>query len=376
MHTLYTLPSTTLVVYMRLPLSLTPLPSYQSCVYEQIRTPLSTASMGLELLNLMASKQLQSSTKIPIMDKKKTTVSSRDNKKINDEHDVLWLVQESIRVAVGVFDHLIQYDALDHNDDEMALHYQPINAASMMSAVIAPMKLEAQRKEVVLLGNLVDLRRLSPTAFSATVEVDERRIAQCIRSLVSGAIALTPKVQGFHIVHRINLLISTLSHQASHLTPIQLFTPSHIYPLIYPLSYLPPFSSLSSTPPSYLFYYKGGSVAINLQLLGASIKEPMGGAWMSGNRVSGGVTSRKGGSGRGSEGASVGASKGIFGGIFKVKGVSATSQSTVVVPSDTVDGETVVNAPRREHYVKRGRRRESLLDPPIPGHPLPPPLLL
>ena len=30
---------------------------------------------------------------------------------------------------------------------------------------------------------------------TATVEVDERRLAQCIRSLVSGAIALTPKVR-------------------------------------------------------------------------------------------------------------------------------------------------------------------------------------
>ena len=149
--------------------------------------------MGLELINLMASKSKQSPPTLPTTDKKKSVVDSHDTA-AHEERDVLWLVQESIRVAVGVFDHLIQYDALDNNDDEMLLNYQTINAASMMNVVIAPMILEARSKDVILLGNLLDLRRLSPAASTAMVEVDERRIAQCIRSLVSGAIALTPKV--------------------------------------------------------------------------------------------------------------------------------------------------------------------------------------
>ena len=152
--------------------------------------------MGLELLsNLTTSSSSTTTTTIPTTNTKKT-VNGMHDAIIHDEHDVLWLVQESIRLSVSVFDHLIQYDALDHNDDEMALHYQSINAANMMNVVIAPMALEACRKDVMLSGNLVDLRRLSPTASSAMVDVDERRIAQCIRSLVSGAIALTPKVQG------------------------------------------------------------------------------------------------------------------------------------------------------------------------------------
>ena len=165
-------------------------------ISHEIRTPLSTASMGLELLsNLTTSSSSTTTTTIPTTNTKKT-VNGMHDAIIHDEHDVLWLVQESIRLSVSVFDHLIQYDALDHNDDEMALHYQSINAANMMNVVIAPMALEACRKDVMLSGNLVDLRRLSPTASSAMVDVDERRIAQCIRSLVSGAIALTPKVQG------------------------------------------------------------------------------------------------------------------------------------------------------------------------------------
>ena len=119
--------------------------------------------MGLEVLHLVMSPQspIPTSTSGQQQQPQTGAISSCGGGAITQEDlELLVLVQESIRVAVGVFDHLIQYDALDHNDDEMALHYQPINAASMMSAVIAPMKLEAQRKEVFLSGNLMNLRLL------------------------------------------------------------------------------------------------------------------------------------------------------------------------------------------------------------------------
>ena len=145
--------------------------------------------MGLELLNLAMSQQLPFTTPT----EQQSTADGTGIVFTHEDHEALLLVQESIGVAVSVFDHLIQYDALDRVDDAMDLHYQSINAANMLNIIIAPMKLEARSKEVTLIGNLIDTRQLNPTAAAACVDVDERRIAQCIRSLVSGAIALTPK---------------------------------------------------------------------------------------------------------------------------------------------------------------------------------------
>ena len=149
-----------------------------------MRTPLSTASMGLELLNLVMSQQ--SFTTSTAISTRGQQLSALSNQQLStrstrgavagggitqDDHELLLMVQESIRVAVGVFDHLIQYDALDNNDDEMLLHYQPVKAASMMNVVIAPMTLEARRKEVLLLGNLIDLHRLDTEAAAGTITV-------------------------------------------------------------------------------------------------------------------------------------------------------------------------------------------------------------
>ena len=152
-------------------------------MFEQVRTPLSTASMGLELLNLAMSQQsFTTSTAISTRGQQQSSLSNQQLSArsthgagggiTQDDHELLLMVQESIRVAVGVFDHLIQYDALDNNDDEMLLHYQPIKAASMMNVVIAPMTLEARSKEVLLLGNLIDLRRLDSEAASGTLTVN------------------------------------------------------------------------------------------------------------------------------------------------------------------------------------------------------------
>lgn len=167
--------------------------------------------MGLELLNLAVSQKLPPITTPTGHQTTENGAGNVFNVFTQEDHEALILVQESIRVAVNVFDNLLQFDALDREDDAMDLKYQSINAASMLNKIIAPMKLEARSKEVTLVGNLIDCRQLSPTASEAFVEVDERRIAQCIRSLVSGAISLTPKNGTVFINLRVPGLVENMS---------------------------------------------------------------------------------------------------------------------------------------------------------------------
>ena len=95
----------------------------------------------------------------------------------------LQLVHESLKVAASIFDNLAEYDALGHEDQKMNLNIVPLNIATLIHTIVRPLQLQARRNNVEMMVDCLD----------AMVNVDQRRMAQAIRALVSTAIALTPK---------------------------------------------------------------------------------------------------------------------------------------------------------------------------------------
>ena len=146
-------------------------------IAHEIRTPLSTAAMGLELFHLGFGPGWK-----PDGGGDATSAS------LGDLQEYLALVQESIKVAESIFDNLIEFDLHGHEKDTLTLKYEATDAAELVTAVVAPQNLHARRSGVhlrVIAGAGVGI--------GVGVDVDRRRIAQALRALVATAIDSTEK---------------------------------------------------------------------------------------------------------------------------------------------------------------------------------------
>ena len=154
--------------------------SFVRFVSHEVRTPLSTAMMGLELLGI----DLQPSTANDEVEEQSLHFSSAVASLPREDLEALQLVHESLSVAVAIFDNLAEYDAHGHENQKMELNIITMNAATLITKIVKLLQLQARRSNVQMQLNCF---------LDAMVDVDQRRMAQAIRALVSTAIALTPK---------------------------------------------------------------------------------------------------------------------------------------------------------------------------------------
>ena len=149
--------------------------SFVRFISHEVRTPLSTALMGLELLGMDLNDEAEADENIH----SSSAVASLPQ----EDFEALQLVHESLRVAAAIFDNLAEYDALGHEDQKMDLTLTSLNIATLIHRIVRPLQLQARRSNV----------EMSIDCLDAMVDVDQRRMDQAIRALVSTAIALTPK---------------------------------------------------------------------------------------------------------------------------------------------------------------------------------------
>ena len=148
--------------------------SFVRFVSHEVRTPLSTALMGLELLGVDVNDETVNEN---------IHVSNAVASLPKEDFEALQLVHESLSVAVSIFDNLAEYDALGHENQKMDLNIMSLNAATLIHRIVRPLQLQARRNNVEMNADCLD----------AMVDVDQRRMAQAIRALISTAISLTPK---------------------------------------------------------------------------------------------------------------------------------------------------------------------------------------
>ena len=149
--------------------------SFVRFVSHEVRTPLSTAMMGLELLGVNVNDEANEDENIH--------TSSAVTSLPQEDFEALQLVHESLSVAVSIFDNLAEYDSLGHEHQKMDLNFISLNAATLIHRIVRLLQLQARRSNVEMSVDCLDVM----------VDVDQRRMAQAIRALVSTAIALTPK---------------------------------------------------------------------------------------------------------------------------------------------------------------------------------------
>jgi len=127
--------------------------SFVRFISHEVRTPLSTAMMGLELLGLGSSQVASGDTFTSrradgtitsrrvdgmLSSRRRSERSSRDDK------EALELVYESIRVAENIFDSLIDFEVHDNSDQMMILQYEKMDWSKLIDSVIAPLKLQVR----------------------------------------------------------------------------------------------------------------------------------------------------------------------------------------------------------------------------------------
>jgi CheY-like chemotaxis protein len=138
-------------------------------IAHEIRTPLSSAVMGMELLGMGLTEHTGS--------------------KLVEFQENLALVHESIQVAESILDSLIEVDLRMHESDKnthtMVLNTESIIIDKWLKDVSVPLQLHARR-------NQVNLRVLADKNTNLRVNLDHRRMAQALRSLIAYAIENTP----------------------------------------------------------------------------------------------------------------------------------------------------------------------------------------
>jgi signal transduction histidine kinase len=173
-------------------------------ISHEVRTPLSTASMGLELMataKFLASVATESTKNAPI--------APADRDEFNEE---LGLVQESLHVAEGIFNDLVEYDGLGSESAPLTLVYTPTRLPALVRQALGPLTLQARRGGVVLRDLLCEAG-----ADAAVVEVDQRRIAQAVRTVLAGAIGAAPK--GSEVTATLRLTSSAAASEALAAAP-------------------------------------------------------------------------------------------------------------------------------------------------------------
>ena len=141
----------------------------------EIRTPMSTASMGLDLFNLGFVGWEPASVDDPM------------SSSFMELQEYLAMVQESIRAVESIFDNLIEVDLHGQEKETLVLNFEATDASVLLKSVMMPLQVHARRSEM-------DLRMTSSGgATPCNVNVDRRRIAQVLRALLATAISATEK---------------------------------------------------------------------------------------------------------------------------------------------------------------------------------------
>ena len=149
--------------------------SFVRFVSHEVRTPLSTAVMGLELLGVHSSF---SSKLGPLFELQNETMSTQSQ--FDEQKESLRQIYESIRAAEAIFDDLILFDAqtfLSHELQTMALTFKAVDASQLVAALSTPLTLNAQHCDVQL-NNMFP--RTASGEHPTVVNVDQRRFAQVL----------------------------------------------------------------------------------------------------------------------------------------------------------------------------------------------------
>ena len=150
--------------------------SFVRFISHEVRTPLSTAVMGLELLGVTAGWSSKNRAQL-------------DPAKFEEQKDSLRQIYESICAAEAIFDDLILFDAqtfLSHELKSMALTFKTLDASQLVAYLAAPLTLNAQHCDVRL-NNLFPLT--TNGELPTVVNVDQRRFAQVL--ILSQTLPLT-----------------------------------------------------------------------------------------------------------------------------------------------------------------------------------------
>ena len=150
--------------------------SFVRFISHEVRTPLSTAVMGLELLGVTAGWSSKNRAQL-------------DPAKFEEQKDSLRQIYESICAAEAIFDDLILFDAqtfLSHELESMALTFKTLDASQLVAYLAAPLTLNAQHCDVRL-NNLFPLT--TNGELPTVVNVDQRRFAQVL--ILSQTLPLT-----------------------------------------------------------------------------------------------------------------------------------------------------------------------------------------
>ena len=149
--------------------------SFVRFISHEVRTPLSTAVMGLELLGIHAEYNSNRGVLFELQDANMSIKSQFEEHK-----DSLRQIYESIRAAEAIFDDLILFDAqtfLSHELETMALTFKTVDASQLVATLAAPLTLNAQHCDVRL-NNLFPLT--TNGELPTVVNVDQRRFAQVL----------------------------------------------------------------------------------------------------------------------------------------------------------------------------------------------------
>jgi signal transduction histidine kinase len=140
-------------------------------VSHEVRTPLSTAVMGLELLQQEIHDPSASA---------------------HDTDAMLRMIGQSVTAACAIFDDLLQFDSFaDANRDDSALDTRHLSAWRAVVAAAEPLTLQAGAAEVDLKWSAAAIAAAdnpSGAMTTATVRADERKLAYVVRTLISHAI--------------------------------------------------------------------------------------------------------------------------------------------------------------------------------------------
>jgi len=168
----------------------------------EMRSPLNTAFLGLEYINGEMSKIGE---RLALSNEKTQTVTYHELVSAEQIEDILTTshhVLDSCRVATTTLDDLLTADKI--GDGKLLINPLPCNPWGLFKSCIGPFTINANEKNITFVVTSVD-RTLScllddtkpetETASSCceySIEVDEFKISQVIRNMLSNALKFTP----------------------------------------------------------------------------------------------------------------------------------------------------------------------------------------
>ena len=141
-------------------------------ISHEIRTPLNAVFLGLEFITSTVKH-------IPILESQASMDSIVET--ISD-------VYSSCEVAISILNDLLTFDKIESG--KMALEIESINCCSFFNSLVKPFNVNARNKQISF---HLDFSELSPKFIQhACIKVDQGKMGQVIRNLISNALKFTP----------------------------------------------------------------------------------------------------------------------------------------------------------------------------------------